>query len=725
MQPIAQHAEAPLRLEPTEQARFAVGRLADPPRGAPTGEGATQWRRRVALDCAPSDALRRLRPLRAVLLESRTDHPGARYSILPFSPSIELTARGALLTERGVDGGEQAVSEPPWERLTDWFEAVRHEGPAGLPFAGGWCGFLSHEAASWILRTPTPAPNAPARPELPWAHVRLYRDALVIDRWTGEATLVATDFDHSGDAPNRLLRAQELLREDAPRGPAARALDAPTSTLSEAEYQVRVARLQELVRGGDCFQANLTLSFAYPWERPPTDDGLLSLFEDYVASNPGPWNAFYDAPECSILSGSPELLVELRGDEVRLRPIAGTRPRGGDAVDDERLRRELLEDPKERAEHAMLVDLARNDAASICRAGTVQVRSFAGVERYRHVSHLVSEVEGRPTAGLTIRRLLEAVFPGGTVTGAPKRRAVQRIAELEDGPRGPYTGAFGYVSLTGSSQWNLLIRTLVATPTHLIAHAGCGIVEASRPPAELDELRAKARAQVAAALGRATPAPDEALCGRVDAGPRWTLPDTLRPLSGRRVLLVDFEDSFVHNLADYCRRLGAETSVVPAALAPFAAWQRPPTHVILSPGPGRPEDFPQARHHLDLARRAGIPVLGVCLGHQAIAHWAGASVERHPETVHGRSSRIRLTGTGPRDPLLSQWDGRTVARYHSLVARDLPPSLESLAQLDDGTCMALRVRGHPVWGVQFHPESILTERGLDLLRAFLEVGRDG
>ncbi len=338
--------------------------------------------------------------------------------------------------------------------------------------------------------------------------------------------------------------------------------------------------------------------------------------------------------------------------------------------------------------------------------------------------HLVSEVEGEPRPDLTVRRLLEAVFPGGTVTGAPKRRAVQRIAEMEPGPRGPYTGTLGYVSVTGSTQWNLLIRTLIATPTHVVAHAGCGIVEGSQPPAESAELAAKAHAQLQAALGSATPATPADRCGHVDAGPPWRAPTARRP-SHARVLLIDCEDSFVHNLADYCSRLGATTTVHSAHEPADCAWTHAPTHLILSPGPGRPEDFLATREHLERARRAGIPVLGVCLGHQTIAQVEGATIERHPETVHGKSSRIESLPAAATDPLLRGWVGSEAARYHSLVATRAPPKLIPLARLQDGTLMAFRHADRPWWGLQFHPESILTQDGLAILAAFLEVEPHG
>jgi anthranilate synthase/aminodeoxychorismate synthase-like glutamine amidotransferase len=333
----------------------------------------------------------------------------------------------------------------------------------------------------------------------------------------------------------------------------------------------------------------------------------------------------------------------------------------------------------------------------------------------------VREVAGRARAGLDLESLMRGVFPGGTVTGAPKRRALKRIGELERGPRGAYTGALGYVALGGACQFNLMIRTLSATPTHLVAHAGCGIVAESRAELEAAELAAKARAQAEAALGHATPAVAADRCGEVAPGPSWQPGNVGKRKGQARVLIVDFEDSFVHNLADYCRRAGAEAEVVSAHAPPEPAWSEAVTHLVLSPGPGRPEAFRPGLHHIELAEARGIPVLGVCLGHQALAEAAGARIVCHEETVHGRGSALRRLPAAETDPVFGAWQGRSVGRYHSLVAIDPSPAMLPLATLEDGTLMAVRYRDRLHWGLQFHPESLLTDRGLDLIAAFLEV----
>ncbi|MGH8427095.1 MAG: chorismate-binding protein [Gammaproteobacteria bacterium] len=671
----------------------------------------------------PSRALAALLPEGAALLESRTTHPCARYSFVAFSPLAELRLQPEGLLLSGPERETETLAGPPLVQLFAWLEAVRAmPGAPDVPFAGGWVGYFAHELGCLMLDTAPAADAPPARPSGPLAVFRLYRDALVVDHRAGTATLYANDWGEGADAlMARLHRARERLQGDAPKtATAPSVVDASTATLNAGEFAERQAALQRLIRAGDCFQANLTASWAWPWrDGLPSQAELVALYRRYTEANPGAWCGFFANGETTILSGSPELLVDWRGDYIRMRPIAGTRPRGEDAASDAALAAELCSDPKERAEHSMLVDLVRNDLAHVSRAGTVRVENFAGVERYRHVMHLVSEVSGEARMGLDLESLLRAVFPGGTVTGAPKRRALARIGEFERGPRGAYTGALGYVALGGASQWNLMIRTLTATPTHLVAHAGCGIVEGSVSELEAKELAAKARAQAEAAFGRSTPAELAMRCGEVESGRSWEPGRAEAVMQSARVLIVDFEDSFVHNLADYCRRLGAAAEVVSAHAPPEPAWKNEITHLILSPGPGRPADFPAWPRHLALAEARRIPVLGVCLGHQALGEATGAKLVCHHETVHGRGSRLLRLPAAKSDPIFAAWDGETAGRYHSLILIEPSPDMEPLATLQDGTLMAVRYRNKPHWGVQFHPESLLTDRGLDLIAAFL------
>jgi anthranilate synthase/aminodeoxychorismate synthase-like glutamine amidotransferase len=689
---------------------------------------------RLALAAAPdpSRALEALLPLDAALLESRTTHPGARYSFVAFSPLAELRLLTEGLRVSGAGREPEIFDDAPLARFFAALEAVRrspHPGPfpegegEEAPFTGGWVGYFAHELGCLLLDMPRAKAGVPARPDAPLAVLRLYRDALVFDHRADTVMLCGSDWgEGAATVRSRLHEACERLQHEPVPAEPPRVGARPVVTLDAVEFAERQEQLQRLIRNGDCFQANLTASWAWPWrDGPPAAAELAALYRRYTEANPGAWCGFFPDESATILCGSPELLVDWRGNDLRMRPIAGTRPRGEDTPGDRVLAGELRRDPKEQAEHAMLVDLVRNDLARISRPGSVAVENLAGVERYRHVMHLVSEVNGEARAGLDLEALVRAVFPGGTVTGAPKRRALRRIGELERGPRGAYTGALGYVALGGATQFNLMIRTLTATSTHLIAHAGCGIVEGSQREAEAAELAAKARAQAEAALGQATAAASADRCGEVESGPRWEPGPASEPVTDARVLIVDFEDSFVNNLADYCRRLGASAEVRSAHVAPDVARMNGATHIIFSPGPGRPADFPLWRKYFESAQMRDIPVLGICLGHQALAEAAGAKLVCHSEAVHGRGSQLVRLPAAAADPLFGAWTGETIGRYHSLVVIEPAPAMEPLATLEDGTLMAVRYRGRSHWGLQFHPESLLTDKGLDLITAFLAV----
>jgi anthranilate synthase/aminodeoxychorismate synthase-like glutamine amidotransferase len=617
--------------------------------------------------------------------------------------------------------------DTPLATLLEHLETVRcMSGTDAAPFHGGWIGWLAHEAGAGLLDAPVAGSVPPARSAGPLGVFRLCSDVLVWDHHARKAWLTGTDWGEGEVSVKQRLRDYARRLQEAPvtQEVVTAAVQEPaTVTLSSAEFAREQEKLQALIHAGDCFQVNLTASWAYSWQgASPDKTALAALYARYVSANPGAWCGFFPDDELGLLSGSPELLVDWRGARLTMRPIAGTRPRGANPTDDAALAEELRTDAKEQAEHAMLVDLARNDLASVCAPASVQVSSLAGVERYRHVMHLVSEVRGEARAGLNLGALLQAVFPGGTVTGAPKRRAVTRIAECERGPRGAYTGALGYAGFGGASQWNLMIRTLTATPTHLVVHAGCGIVAASEAASEAAELAAKARAQVESALGQSTPATAADRCGSVEPGPAWRPGSNTESVAGAKVLIVDFEDSFAHNLADYARALGACVRVAGIHSEPEPWWYAPVTHLILSPGPGTADDFPAWRVHLDAARRRGLPVLGICLGHQALATADGARVQCHPEPVHGRWSHLVRTAAAAGDPLFSQWQGTRVGRYHSLVVSGSTARMQPLATLEDGTLMAVRYRGTPHWGLQFHPESLLTEDGMQLMQAFLRCG---
>jgi anthranilate synthase component 1 len=250
-----------------------------------------------------------------------------------------------------------------------------------------------------------------------------------------------------------------------------------------------VRRVQRYVRDGDVFQVNLSRA----WHgRLAAAGAYAELYAALRRRNPAPFAGLSTWNGTAILSSSPERLVRVRGELIDTRPIAGTRPRSAEQGEDRHYSQELLAHPKERAEHIMLIDLERNDLGRVCRPGSVKVNELMSLESYAHVHHIVSNVQGHKRSEVTPGEIIRAVFPGGTITGCPKVRCMEIIAELEQSGRGPYTGSFGYLNRDGDLDLNILIRTLVVEGDRFSLRAGAGIVADSDPEAELAETRAKA-----------------------------------------------------------------------------------------------------------------------------------------------------------------------------------------------------------------------------------------
>ena len=442
-------------------------------------------------------ALHRFAPERyPCLLESVGADRGEanRFDILFAFPGPEIRLDPHLGLRARSAGGE-AGSPPPvdpggrfLEALDVWFRACRSplERPTGLPFHGGWFLYLGYELAVEIepcLRRddtlPGHGPVALAR-RFPAAIVRDRRQRcchLVTEAWldSSRLELMRRDLEPLSPGADPSLRLSAVTEED-PR------------VFTEA-----VGRALAYIREGDVFQVNLSR----PWTGRLTGVGTSSdaeLYDRLRATNPGPFAGIARIdPGHVVMSSSPERLVRVSGDRVETRPIAGTRPRAEGLEADRRLAERLMAHPKERAEHIMLIDLERNDLGRICRPGTIAVDELMVLESYRHVHHIVSNVGGRLRPGVGPAEVIAAVFPGGTITGCPKVRCMEIIAELEGRPRGAYTGSMGYLNLDGSLDLNILIRTLERRDEAIEFRAGAGIVADSIPERELDETRDKAR----------------------------------------------------------------------------------------------------------------------------------------------------------------------------------------------------------------------------------------
>ena len=429
------------------------------------------------------------------LLESAAQGGRARYDLLLAAPEggFALDADGALrdLEGRTLPGGFL-------DQLDLAFAATRR--PAredGLPFAGGWALLLGYELAAEIEPR---VPRLAAPGGLPIALALRCRAAILRDRETGQAQAVVEDDHPQAQAlVERLQRAwamaAEAQRAAADATPAARALPAlPAHRIDEAAgelFEAGVRRILDYLRAGDVFQVNLSRPWRVSFDAAPAPADLYARLR---AANPAPFAGLLAWQDWAVLSSSPERLLSLRSGVAETRPIAGTRPRQpDDALDDARRRAELIGHPKERAEHIMLIDLERNDLGRVCVPGTVEVDELMGLESYAHVHHIVSNVRGRLRSEVGPGRAIAAVFPGGTITGCPKVRCMQIIAELEGEGRGPYTGALGYLDRSGDLDLNILIRSLWLRGAQAGFRAGAGIVVDSEPAAELAETRAKAR----------------------------------------------------------------------------------------------------------------------------------------------------------------------------------------------------------------------------------------
>jgi anthranilate synthase len=693
------------------------GRLQAPSPEGDSTAAFVQERREVAwLD--PLDAYLRLRQAgrKPVLLDGLGLHPEARFAYVAFTPAHELKVEAPFCLDSS-DAGSTETRGNILRHMAAVLQGTRFPVAEEAPFTGGWVGFLSY-GFSRVLEPTLPLRKGP--PGVPDALLHLYLDCLVLDRTAHTARLFCAGLD--GRRATASARADIVLADvqrDAvrPRLPSEGTRTWETS-LSQDQFMVAVADLRRLIHDGDLFQANLATRFSAPCDADP-----LALLASLQQANPSPYMALLEQPGFAVVSASPEQLVAVDASTrtVRSRPIAGTRKRGATGQADDLLEQDLLADPKEQAEHTMLVDLVRNDVAKVSEPGSVRVPERMSVERYRHVMHLVSRVEGRLRAGLDAWDAVLALFPGGTVTGAPKVRACERIQDAEPVSRGLYTGSLGYLSWSGNAHWNILIRTLLLADGQATVFAGSGIVADSDPEREWKEANRKARALLDAAEGHAGAGASDRL-GEVTAHGAWSpaVPSALAG-QGKRVLLIDNYDSFVHNLADYCAALGAEVKVV----RNDADWQAEsaafrPTHAIISPGPGWPSE---AGASLAIAQHltGRLPVLGVCLGHQAIGQAHGATVAVHPNgPVHGRAADVEHTGEGL---FLGLPNPLRMARYHSLVVREetLGPDWIVDARLADGTVMALRHRTAPTFGLQAHPESISTDRGLELVANFLRI----
>jgi para-aminobenzoate synthetase component I len=374
-------------------------------------------------------------------------------------------------------------------------DATERPDPTVPPFQGGMIGFLGYDLAPLIERLPRRAERDSRLPDIRFA---LYDTAVTVDARTGKVELWAWDLLGEGrTAAKRRCRAWRKALDRAFRSPRPAlsphaSLGPPSSSFDRGTYLATVGRALEYIAAGDAFQVNLSQRFTARGRHDPLDVYLRLRDE-----SPAPFAAFLHWKDLAVVSASPESFYQTRGDLLVTRPIKGTRPRGDNPVDDDRLAAELLASPKDRAELTMIVDLERNDLGRVCEYGSVVVRDPLSIESFAQVHHLVATVEGRLRPGAGPIDVVRALFPGGSITGAPKIRAMEIIDELEPNRRSLYTGAIGYFSQGGSSGFNIAIRTILVEGDRASFQVGGGIVADSDPAAEYEETLAKGRGMLA------------------------------------------------------------------------------------------------------------------------------------------------------------------------------------------------------------------------------------
>lgn len=400
----------------------------------------------------------------------------------------------------------------PWQILDGLMARYELLDEADLPFPLGGCfGFWGYDLKNFVeSRLPRRAANDL---ELPDCHVGFYDSLVAFDHWLGKAWVISTGLGVDGSrSKQRMVERAEWWQAqlaNANEGRSGGSLPAETllpaerrawssapylkSNLTRAEFIAKVECAQRYIRAGDIYQVNLAQRLS-----AATESSGWDFFQRLAAVSPAPFAAFLDCGDFQVASSSPELFLRLSGSHILTRPIKGTRPRDADPTRDAQLTYELQTSAKEMAELVMITDLLRNDLGRVCEFGSVQVPELVRLERYPQVQHLVSTVEGRLRADVTHFAAFAACFPGGSITGAPKIRAMEIIDELEPVSRGPYCGCHGYLGFNRESQLSISIRTAVCQPGQIQFHAGAGIVADSVPAAEYEETLAKARGFLAA-----------------------------------------------------------------------------------------------------------------------------------------------------------------------------------------------------------------------------------
>jgi anthranilate synthase len=507
---------------------------------------------------------------------------------------------------------------------------------------------------------------------------------LAYDRANGSGVILSYDFAWNGrstaglpNATSESVYKKLPCQKFADHGP--------------GDYPAVVEKAREAFARGDLFEAVPGQLFGEPCDRTPAE-----VFQRLCRINPSPYGGLVNLGDGEFLvSASPEMFVRSDGRRIETCPISGTIARGADAIGDAEQIQKLLNSEKDEFELNMCTDVDRNDKARVCVPGTIKVLARRQIETYSKLFHTVDHVEGILRPGFDALDAFLTHAWAVTVTGAPKLWAMQFVEDNERTPRRWYAGAFGFVGFDGSINTGLTIRTIRMKDGLAEVRVGATCLFDSDPEAEDKECHVKAAALFQALRGD-PPKPLSAVA-----------PDATG--SGKKVLLVDHDDSFVHMLADYFRQVGAQVTVVRYVHALPMLAKHDYDLLVLSPGPGRPTDF-KIKSTIDAGLAKNLPIFGVCLGVQAMGEYFGGTLGQLAQPAHGRPSRVTVRGGALMRGLPAEI---VIGRYHSLYVdqASMPEVLQVTAATDDGIPMVLEHKALPVGGVQFHPESLMSLGG--------------
>ncbi|MCF3935421.1 anthranilate synthase component I [Acuticoccus sp. M5D2P5] len=685
------------------------------------GVRVTRIDRGIEYEGALGEWIERLDRERGCVFSSSYEFPGryTRWDFALVDPPLALEARGRRVTVRALNArglplllacsaafdaaglaaqrdGDTVVTELPEPDDSLLTEEDRSRRPSAFTALRAIRDFFASEADGQLGLAGAfgydlafqfdPIPMRLERPQSQRDIVLYIPDEiLAVDHYAKRATVAAYDFAFGGETSEGIARVPQPTALPVARNSA-------DDDHAPGEYAETVRRAFPHFARGDLFEVVPSQTFRDPLSGTPSQ-----IMRRLSAINPSPYGFFINLGNQEYLVGaSPEMFVRVNGRRVETCPISGTIARGRDAIEDEAQVRKLLNSKKDETELTMCSDVDRNDKSRVCEPASVRVLGRRQIEMYSRLIHTVDHIEGTLLDG---RDALDAFLSHAwavTVTGAPKRRAMAFIEEHERSPRAWYGGAVGIVQFNGDLNTGLTLRTVHIRDGVAEVRAGATVLADSDADEEERETVLKASAMRAAIRG----------AGKADEA----VVKPPLPGAGKRALLVDHDDSFVHTLGGYLRRAGLEVTTVRAPLTPAMLARFAPDLVVLSPGPGTPSDF-DCTQTIRIAQEKRLPIFGVCLGLQAMVEAEGGQLAQLDIPMHGKSSPLTVEAVSK---LFAGHDGPfVVGRYHSLVAdpAHLPAVFRVTARSDDGAIMALEHRHYPMLAVQFHPESIMSLGG--------------